>query len=75
MPIYDFICQSCGSHFDKLTSFDWKKAGVACPTCDSKELTQAISLIGGFQSGGKMQATGSNAGCTTCHSSSCSTCH
>jgi len=83
MPIYEFICRSCGEQFDKLTSFDWKAAGVDCPACHSVELDRAVSRLGGFycgkpsdgssESGGMKLNTGS--ACAHCHSGNCGTCH
>jgi len=73
MPIYEFICSKCNAEFDKLTSFDWKSAGVSCPECGSEELNRIVSLVG-VKSGGKMLGSGSDA-CTTCSSTACSTCH
>ncbi|MCF7809445.1 zinc ribbon domain-containing protein [bacterium] len=73
MPIYEFICSKCNAEFDKLTSFDWKSAGVSCPKCGSAELTRVVSRVG-VKSGGKMLSSDSEA-CTSCSSGTCSTCH
>jgi putative FmdB family regulatory protein len=75
MPIYDFICNSCNSHFDALTSYNWHAAGICCPVCGSGDLEKAVSRLGGFQSGGKIQMLDSKPECTSCHSGACSTCH
>jgi putative FmdB family regulatory protein len=76
MPIYDFNCRQCNARFDKLTSFNWKAAGVRCPTCGSSDIVQLVSRPGGFTSGGKMDMAGGGNGsaCTSCHTGSCSTC-
>ena len=64
MPIYEFICSECSTEFDKLTSFDWKSAGITCPNCGSSKLDRLVSQVG-FKSGGRMQTVGADA-CTTC---------
>lgn len=43
MPIYDFICQSCGSEFEKLVSFSSESA-VICPECQSSEVERQMGL-------------------------------
>lgn len=43
MPIYDFICQNCGSEFEKLVSFSNQKA-VICPDCQSEEVERQMGL-------------------------------
>ena len=83
MPIYEFICQSCQTEFEKLTSFDWKSAGVICPGCDSNDLLRAVSMVGRFKTSGapsysgapNVPAPASNSACSSCSSSSCKTCH
>ena len=54
MPIYEFKCKSCGDEFDKLTTSDWRSAGVSCETCESTELERMVSRTGGFATGGKI---------------------
>ncbi|MBM3325954.1 MAG: zinc ribbon domain-containing protein [Calditrichaeota bacterium] len=76
MPIYDFICRNCGKQFEQLTPYNWQSAGVTCPLCGSVELDKAVSLVGAFQSGGKIQSlSGSAAACSHCSTGTCSTCH
>ena len=43
MPIYDFICQSCGSEFEKLVSFS-NESAVICPKCQSSEVERQMGL-------------------------------
>jgi putative FmdB family regulatory protein len=75
MPIYDFICDKCGEKFDRLVGFDWQKAGITCPSCGGSEIIKAVSLVGAFQSGGKIQSLGGKSGCAGCSTGTCSTCH
>ncbi|HHE46575.1 MAG TPA: zinc ribbon domain-containing protein [Bacteroidetes bacterium] len=72
MPIYDFICRKCGEKFDRLVSFDWESAGLACPKCGSEELEKAVSRVG--YSGGDKFATSAASSCPTCSTGTCSTC-
>jgi len=75
MPIYDFICKACEKRFDLLVNYDWRAAGAACPACNSTNLEKAVSRVGGFQSGGKIQMLGDNSSCSSCSTGACSTCH
>ncbi len=74
MPIYEFICRNCGNQFDKLTSYDWKSAGINCPNCSSTDIELTVSRVGGIKSGGKIQVLDSSAACPTCSTGICSTC-
>ena len=44
MPIYEYACQSCGEHFDKLIrSISRIPPEIICPACQSKEVQRIIS--------------------------------
>ena len=66
MPIYEFRCKSCGDEFDKLTSSDWRAAGVACSACDSIDLERVVSRTGGFNTGGKAEFANPDDACQSC---------
>ena len=42
MPIFEYVCKSCGHEFEALT-FGGKKA--SCPKCQSKSLTAKLSVF------------------------------
>jgi putative FmdB family regulatory protein len=42
MPIYEYICQDCGTKFEKLVR---NGATVACPQCGQAHLTPALSTF------------------------------
>ncbi|MGC9325686.1 MAG: FmdB family zinc ribbon protein [Desulfomonilia bacterium] len=60
MPIYEYVCQDCGSEFEALVSISSKKNPI-CPQCESTRLKKKISLIATDKSG-----------CSSCASTSCS---
>ena len=39
MPIYEYACMECESHFEELVRSE--RAGVACPECGAGERPQA----------------------------------
>lgn len=45
MPLYEFECKNCKSHFDALASFDQtgKYKDVVCPECGSKKKEKRMS--------------------------------
>jgi len=71
MPIFEYKCQDCEKDFEKLVSGANPK--VSCPHCNSKKIKKKFSVFG--MSGVEKQVSSSGAGCTSCSSSSCSTCH
>ena len=42
MPIYEFVCQTCGSEFEKIQSFSDKTVPV-CPRCQSDQVERQMS--------------------------------
>lgn len=44
MPIYEFLCHSCGKEFTEvLTLTEYENKQVVCPQCGSKEVEQAVA--------------------------------
>ena len=42
MPIYEYVCQSCGDDFEKLTSYS-DRSVPACPTCHGTSVERQLS--------------------------------
>ena len=42
MPIYEFVCQSCGNPFETLM-IGFSTEGVVCPECESENVKKKIS--------------------------------
>ncbi len=72
MPIYEYVCMSCESHFEELVRPD---ETPPCPDCGSENakrqfsafaahgLTKAPSAASGGQSGGTGGCCGGSCGC------------
>jgi putative FmdB family regulatory protein len=58
MPIYEYRCAACGRSFERLVH---GQQMVACPACDSPNVTRLLSLFG-FKSGQGFVASSSGAG-------------
>ena len=49
MPLYEYICQTCGERFEKLIRSQTASATVICPNCASEAVRRALST---FTTGG-----------------------
>ena len=54
MPLYEYVCPTCGQSFDKLVRFSEADKIPVCPNCGEKETHKKISagsMIGSSSSG------------------------
>ncbi len=72
MPLYEYACKKCGRRFEYLVT-GGKEGEVACPECGALEPQKLISCFG--IGGGSSRIKASSAGCSSCSSKSCGTCH
>ncbi|MBP7786977.1 MAG: zinc ribbon domain-containing protein [Longilinea sp.] len=72
MPIYEYICQTCGHKFDALRSMKDADSPIECKNCHSEETRRALSVCN-CQSDGHA-ISGSGGGCNGCSGGSCSHC-
>ncbi len=45
MPIYEYLCESCGDKFEKLVRRATDAMETGCPTCGEKHLEQQYSTF------------------------------
>ena len=45
MPIYEYACQACDNHFEKLVRSMSSSEKVDCPRCGSKETARTLSVF------------------------------
>jgi putative FmdB family regulatory protein len=55
MPIYEYICDDCGTKFEKLVRRN--QDAVACPSCGESHLKTALSTFAAHSSNGKSEAS------------------
>ena len=55
MPIYEYICDDCGTKFEKLVRRN--QDAIACPSCGESHLKTALSIFAAHSSNGKAQAS------------------
>ncbi|MBK9942391.1 MAG: zinc ribbon domain-containing protein [Kouleothrix sp.] len=45
MPLYEYICQTCGDRFEKLIRGDTSAQQIICPSCASAAIMRALSTF------------------------------
>ena len=58
MPIYEYVCDDCGEHYERIV-FN-QRAKVTCPKCESGRHTIQLSVFAAPANGSK--AGGSSSG-------------
>ena len=72
MPIYEYICDSCNEHFEKIVIN--KQQEITCPKCSSKKATIQLSVFATAGSGSSTPSGGFSGGGGGCCGGGCS-CH
>ena len=65
MPIYEYICENCGTDFEKMMRFDQSDQMPACPKCTSIETRKRLSLFSSKGSGESLTEKASSGGCSS----------
>ncbi|MGA2115967.1 MAG: zinc ribbon domain-containing protein [Bryobacteraceae bacterium] len=55
MPIYEYLCQDCGTKFEKLVRRQAETPELECPKCGEKRLKQELSTFAAHAGGAKSQ--------------------
>ena len=65
MPIYEYICESCQTKFEKLLRSMNTTEAAACPKCGHKKTTRQFSsfAVGAGASSGPSDSHGAGCGC------------
>ncbi len=72
MPIYEYICENCNEHFEKIVIN--KQQEISCPKCSSKKAAIQLSVFATAGSGNSSMPSGGSSGGGGCCGGSCS-CH
>ncbi len=46
MPLYEYVCRSCASRFERMRRMEERLSAPECPTCGAKETVLAMSAPG-----------------------------
>ena len=71
MPIYEYICDDCGTKFEKLVRRN--QDAPACPSCGESHLQTALSTFAAHSSHGKTLAANGTNQFPTCAGGMCQT--
>jgi putative FmdB family regulatory protein len=75
MPIYEYICEDCQKHFEKIVLN--KQQEIACPKCGGKRNAIQLSVFSsanGTSNGDSTKSSGGFSGGGSCCGGGCS-CH
>jgi len=72
MPIYEYICNDCNAHFEKIVIN--KQQEIACPKCSSKKATIQLSVFATAGNGSSSPSSGGFSGGGGCCGGGCG-CH
>ncbi len=61
MPIFEYLCEDCGTHFEKLVRREGDE--VLCPGCSSQHLNQQLSTFSAHANGRPQAAPAMGGGC------------
>ena len=61
MPIYEYVCMQCESHFEELVRMG--EETVSCPDCGAADVRKQFSVFAMHGSGGGPQPSFGGGGC------------
>lgn len=67
MPIYSYVCESCGEKFDLLIGATLEKPQLKCKKCGSKKIKRVLSSF----SVGSSNDKGSSSSGSSCPTGTC----
>jgi putative FmdB family regulatory protein len=70
MPIFEFICESCGESFEELVRSSSEPSKVICPQCSSNQVKKKISLFAAQAPSGRATSYWGNPSAASCNSGS-----
>ncbi|MSV34617.1 MAG: zinc ribbon domain-containing protein [Bryobacterales bacterium] len=53
MPIFEYLCDDCGTKFEKLVRRAAESADVGCPSCGQTHVTTQVSSFAARANGAK----------------------
>lgn len=72
MPLYEYVCQDCGTHFDLLRPIKDADRPAECEVCHSDHSSRQLSLFNAQSEGRAVAGTGGD--CAGCAGGSCASC-
>jgi putative FmdB family regulatory protein len=66
MPLYEYICTTCGNAFEHFVRTDSSQEAVTCPKCTGTEVSKQFSTFGMKGAGGFSRGSGASASHASC---------
>lgn len=57
MPIFEYVCQDCGSRFEKLIRRDSDTESITCPSCGAARYEKTLSTFAAHANAAKPAAS------------------
>jgi putative FmdB family regulatory protein len=70
MPIFEFVCESCGEEFEELVRSFNNTSQVSCPQCNSDQVKKKISVFAAQVPSGRATSYWGNSSAPSCNSGS-----
>ncbi len=74
MPVYEYVCKDCGTHFDKLRPMSQADAPIACTHCQSESTRRMLSHCFASSEGRAITSSAGSCSCGSCSGGSCGSC-
>ncbi len=74
MPIYEYVCEACGSEFDAMRSFKDSDTPIACKQCESPRTHRKLSVFYACSDGRSVSGASGGGGCGGCSGGNCGSC-
>lgn len=65
MPMYEYGCRECASHFDRLRRMDQDDTGITCPHCGGAQIERRLSVFAAHSRSGSGASVASAAPVTS----------
>ncbi|MEA4907571.1 MAG: zinc ribbon domain-containing protein [Chloroflexi bacterium] len=72
MPIYEYVCDSCGQQFELMRSIKDANNTAPCKHCHSSETHKMLSVFFAHSDGRSVEGSGHS--CANCSGGACSGC-
>jgi putative FmdB family regulatory protein len=66
MPIHEYLCDDCGSKFEKLVRSSQTEADIECPSCGEAHVTEQLSRFAAHANGSSRQEAMPSCGSGMC---------
>jgi len=74
MPIYEYACEDCGTHFEALRPMKDADSPIGCRSCEGRRTERTLSVFYAQSGGRSVAGTSGGSGCGSCSGGSCGNC-